>query len=572
MPPPLLTAHDATGHVHLIIGSNPLASARCTRSIEVGAKPKVVAPADAEVHYALMKRIEDGEVEWIRQTFEEEMLTALGRVEVDNVVDAVFVTLGGKKASSTHISTVCRRRRIPVNVVDAPNLSTFTLLSTHSDGPLQIGITTSGKGCKLAARIRREVASTLPPNLGAAVERLGTMRRRIWEEDHRALELEDPILDGDDDDGTPQKSTFNQLVSDADLSAAKTRRIRWLSQICEYWPLRRLASITDEDIDKVLQSYTNNPVGPMNPTPSLNSSPPPHNNPPAQKPQIILAGSGPGSPHLLTLATHRAILTATIILTDKLVPSPILDLIPRRTAVHIARKFPGNAEAAQTELLTLGLDALKAGHTVLRLKQGDPYIYGRGGEEFAFFRDHGYDPVVLPGVTSALSAPLFAAIPATHRAVADQVLICTGTGRHGIPPHPPPYVRSQTVVFLMALHRLAALVHALTGAAASSPSAGPSTPASHWPPATPCAVVERASCPDQRVIRSTLGDVVAAVEEEGSRPPGLLVVGWGCEVLVGRGEARWVVEEGFRGLEGVAELGGGDGVGGGVEGDGVGGE
>lgn len=100
MPPPLLTAHDATGHVHLIIGSNPLASARCTRSIEVGAKPKVVAPADAEVHYALMKRIEDGEVEWIRQTFEEEMLTALGRVEVDNVVDAVFVTLGGKKASS----------------------------------------------------------------------------------------------------------------------------------------------------------------------------------------------------------------------------------------------------------------------------------------------------------------------------------------------------------------------------------------------------------------------------------------------------------------------------------------
>lgn len=463
-------------------------------------------------------------------------------------------------ATGTQISTICRRRRIPVNVVDAPNLSTFTLLSTHSDGPLQIGITTSGKGCKLGSRIRREIASSLPPNLGAAVEKLGTMRRRIWEEDHRASELEDPNLDGEDDDATAQKSTFNQLVTDADLSAAKTRRIRWLSQICEYWPLRRLASITDEDIDNVLQSYTKNPLGSMNPATSITTNSP-QSSPTVQRPQIILAGSGPGSPHLLTLATHRAILTATVILTDKLVPSEILDLIPRRTPVHIARKFPGNAEAAQTELLTLGLEALKAGHTVLRLKQGDPYIYGRGGEEYIFFREHGYEPVVLPGVTSALSAPLFAAIPPTQRAVADQVLICTGTGRKGKPTDPPPCVESQTVVFLMSLHRLASLVESLSGstapALASSDDKTKPNPAP-WPISTPCAVIERASCPDQRVIRSTLQDVVAAVEEEGSRPPGLLVVGWSCETLVGRGQARWVVEDGFKGLDG---LGGVDGLG-----------
>lgn len=97
---PLLIAHDAAGHIHLIIGSNPLASARCAKSIEVGAKPKIVAPADAEVHYALMKRIEDGDVEWIKKTFVDELLTTLGRDEVDNVVDSVFVTLGGKKALS----------------------------------------------------------------------------------------------------------------------------------------------------------------------------------------------------------------------------------------------------------------------------------------------------------------------------------------------------------------------------------------------------------------------------------------------------------------------------------------
>lgn len=395
------------------------------------------------------------------------------------------------------------------------------------------------------------------------------MRRRIWEEDHRVSELEDPNLDGEEDDTTAQKSTFNQLVTDADLSAAKTRRIRWLSQICEYWPLRRLASITDEDIDNVLQSYTHNPLGSMNPAPSVNTKSPPQNTPTTQRPQIILAGSGPGSPHLLTLATHRAILTATVVLTDKLVPSEILDLIPRRTPVHIARKFPGNAEAAQTELLTLGLEALKAGHTVLRLKQGDPYIYGRGGEEYIFFREHGYEAVVLPGVTSALSAPLFAAIPPTQRAVADQVLICTGTGRKGKPTDPPPYVESQTVVFLMSLHRLASLVDSLTLTTAPLPMASSDdkpvtskpTPAP-WPLATPCAVIERASCPDQRVIRSTLQDVVAAVEEEGSRPPGLLVVGWSCETLLGRGQARWVVEDGFKGLDGLGAV---EGVGVGIE-------
>ena len=101
MAPPLLTALDSAGHTHLIIGSNPLASARCSKSIEVGAKPKVIAPADADIHYVLSKRIEDGEVEWIKKSFEDADLSSLGRDEVDNVVDAVFVTTNGKNASST---------------------------------------------------------------------------------------------------------------------------------------------------------------------------------------------------------------------------------------------------------------------------------------------------------------------------------------------------------------------------------------------------------------------------------------------------------------------------------------
>lgn len=98
--PSLLTALDCERHIHLIIGSNPLASARCAKSIEVGAKPKIIAPADADVHYVLAKRIEDGEVEWIQDGFKDDCLTTLGRDEVDNVVDAVFVASGGKSALS----------------------------------------------------------------------------------------------------------------------------------------------------------------------------------------------------------------------------------------------------------------------------------------------------------------------------------------------------------------------------------------------------------------------------------------------------------------------------------------
>lgn len=101
MAPALLTAVDSTDHVHLIVGSNPLAGARCTRALEVGAKPVLIAPADASIHYGLMKRIDDGEVAWVKRDFEDTDLTTLGREEVDRVVDAVFVTLGGKTALST---------------------------------------------------------------------------------------------------------------------------------------------------------------------------------------------------------------------------------------------------------------------------------------------------------------------------------------------------------------------------------------------------------------------------------------------------------------------------------------
>lgn len=544
----LLTATDARSHVHVIIGTNPLAAARSTQSLAVGAYPILLAPETADLHYALRKRVDDGDVKWVKKTFEENDLLTLGREEVGNVVDAVFITSGPRDPQSAHIASFCKRNRIPVNVVDSSQLSSFSLLSSHTDGPLQIGVTTNGRGCKLASRIRREIAASLPQNLGSACLRLGDVRRRINEEDQL---LHNALAEGEDiDDSTDQSALFNKLVTEADLDAAKNRRMRWLSQICEYWPLKRLAAVSDDDVNAILKSYPGNGTPESIGKPAVSADP-------ARRGRVILAGSGPGHPDLLTQATHKAIQTADLILADKLVPAGVLELIPRRTPVQIARKFPGNADAAQNELQEMALAGLREGKTVLRLKQGDPYIYGRGSEEVAFFRKHGLGDrvVVLPGITSSLSAPLFAGIPPTQRDVADQVLICTGTGKKGKAPSPPEFVASRTVVFLMALHRISGLVQELTQyteaeATKSEETGGQKPGRALWPVSTPCAVIERASCPDQRVIRTTLGKVVEAIDQEGSRPPGLLVVGGACEALYTSEKGRsWVVEDGFKGLE-----------------------
>ncbi|KAI0448423.1 uroporphyrin-III C-methyltransferase [Xylaria acuta] len=554
----LLAAVNAESHVHLIIGSNSLAAARCGQSLAAGASPVLLAPATTEPHHALQKRLDGGEIKWVKEEFQESHLFTLGREHVGHVVDAVFVTSGSREDRlGSRVSSLCKRHRIPVNVVDAPQLCSFTLLSTHTDGPLQIGITTNGRGCKLASRIRREIATSLPHNLGSACLKLGDVRRKIQEED-RLLHLAQADC-GDGDDSVDQPATFNKLVTETDLDAVKNRRIRWLSQICEYWPLKRLAAITDDDVSTMLKSYE--AVVPPEP-----ADKPALANGSNGKGRIILAGSGPGHPDLLTRATHKAIQSADLVLADKLVPAGVLDLIPRRTPVQIARKFPGNADAAQNELQEMAIAGVREGKTVLRLKQGDPYIYGRGGEEVEYFRNHGLGDkvIVLPGVTSALSAPLFANIPSTQRDVADQVLICTGTGKKGKPPAPPEYTPTRTVVFLMALHRIEGLIGELTKhpeaenvpqGEESNPDTiqgADSTPRRRvlWPRCTPCAVIERASCPDQRVIRTTLAAVAEAIEQEGSRPPGLLVVGRVCEFLNNLESGRaWSVEEGFNGLD-----------------------
>lgn len=509
----LLTTCITKEEHHLVFGGdNGLTVARVNAIVNSGAKAIVIS--DNECPTSLEDKVNSGKVIFHKKEAEVGDLTSFGRKDVDFVVDRVFIVSHNSKVEE--IFHRCLRLRIPINTTDRADFSTFTLLSTYENGPFKVGVSTLGKGCKLASKIRREIVNGLPENIDEICDNIGKLKQEITQQDNVTEDA------GENEEDSVNTTTLNKLVDEFGMSNndRKSLRSRWLSQIVEYYPLAKLGSITMADLEA---NYSSNSSQNQHELTTKRQKTEP-------KGKISLVGAGPGSADLLTAGAINEIMTADLVLADKLVPQQVLDVIPKKTKVFIARKFPGNAENAQQELLTMGLQALEQNQNVVRLKQGDPYIFGRGGEEYGFFSQKGFTPKVIPGITSALAAPVLAGIPVTHRDVCDQVLICTGTGRRGKVPELPDYNPSRTTVFLMALHRVVELIPKLVEE-------------KQWEWDMPVAVIERASCPDQRVIRTTLKYVGEAIEANGSRPPGLFVAGDGCKILH-EVEEKWRVEEG----------------------------
>jgi uroporphyrin-III C-methyltransferase len=389
-------------------------------------------------------------------------------------------------------------------------MSTFTFPSVHRfstpAGPsnLQVAVSTNGHGCRLAGRIRRDIAARLPSNVGAAVDNIGMLRARA--NGSKAISEDDLI--------TPLNAPINPSADEDQL-----RRMRWVHQMSEYYSYDQLAGMSVSTMENALDSSASGDI--------TTAILPHHDN---KKGRILLVGSGPGHPSLLTVAARYALENATLILSDKLVPAEIIALIPKTTKLHIARKFPGNADGAQNELMELAIAGALAGETVVRLKQGDPFVYGRGGEEVLYFRERGYEAIVVPGVSSALAGPLMNGIPVTQRGVADSLVMCTGVGRAGSAVQLPGYVKSRTLAILMGVARIEQVLEVLT----ADTSAGRDGTA--YPRHLPIAIVERASSPDQRVILSTLENIGRAIASVDQRPPGMILVGWAAMCLEGKGQ------------------------------------
>ena len=209
---------------------------------------------------------------------------------------------------------------------------------------------------------------------------------------------------------------------------------------------------------------------------------------------VHLVGAGPGDPDLLTVRAMRLLGCADGVVHDALVDVSILDLVPPGTPLIDVGKHPGES-IAQESISALLVDLARTHHCVVRLKGGDPYVFGRGGEESVALQEAGVDCCVVPGVSSAFAAPAAAGIPVTHRGIAPAVTVVTGHRMNG-----------QTMVDWAALGRAGSTLVVLMGMAERSKILD-GLLRSGLDEQTPVAIIERATRADQKVVRGVLGEL-----------------------------------------------------------------
>jgi uroporphyrin-III C-methyltransferase/precorrin-2 dehydrogenase/sirohydrochlorin ferrochelatase len=231
--------------------------------------------------------------------------------------------------------------------------------------------------------------------------------------------------------------------------------------------------------------------------------------------RVVLVGGGPGDPGLLTIRGLRALYDADVVVTDRLGPTDLLDSLPAEVEVVDVGKDPRGHAADQADINRMLVERARSGQVVVRLKGGDPFVLGRGAEEVAACVAEGVPVEVVPGISSVTAAATLAGIPLTRRGTSQEFTVASG---HVPPGDPRSTVHweslaagSGTHVLLMAVANLRPIAQALVAGGRS--------------PETPAAVVENASLPGQRVLRSTLARIADDAESADVVPPAVVVVG-----------------------------------------------
>jgi len=231
--------------------------------------------------------------------------------------------------------------------------------------------------------------------------------------------------------------------------------------------------------------------------------------------RVVLVGGGPGDPDLITLRGLQALREADVVLADRLGPRSLLDELPADVEVIDVGKSPRGPAAKQEDIIALLIERARAGDRVVRLKGGDPFIFGRGGEELLGCAEAGVECSVVPGITSAIAVPGLVGIPVTHRGLAQEFVVASG---HLPPGHPGSTVdwtrlgsSNATVVLLMAVPTLPAIADALLSAGRD--------------PASPVACVQQGGTPAQRLLVSRLDAVAKEAAEFALAAPAVIVIG-----------------------------------------------
>jgi uroporphyrin-III C-methyltransferase / precorrin-2 dehydrogenase / sirohydrochlorin ferrochelatase len=373
----------------------------------------------------------------------------------------LVIVATSRRALNRWIANLCEARAIAVNVVDDRATSRVIVPALIDRDPVLIAVSSGGDSPVLARRLRERLEALISRRTGKPASWLGELRAAS----RRRLR-------------TPQarRRYFERLV---DGPAAR----RFLEG--DESSARRLAQRS------LAADATAAPAAG----------------------EVTLVGAGPGDPELLTLKALRALQDADVILHDRLVPQSILDFA-RRDARRIAvGKSPGGGGATQSDINELLIEHARRGGRVVRLKGGDPFIFGRGGEELEALARAGIAYSVVPGVSAANGCAAYAAIPLTHRDHAHSVCYVTGHGEDGASE---PDWRAlagprTTAVIYMGLARLPRITARLMDHGA--------------PPTRPAAVISRGTTPEQQVLVATLADIAAVAQRAALESPALLIVG-----------------------------------------------
>ena len=370
--------------------------------------------------------------------------------EVDWVVCATSNT-----DLNSDIAAECKRRHILVNVVDNGELSSVTFPSIVDRNPVVVAISTDGHSPTLASRLRSQLETQLSTKLGRLAEFLRDKRQNI--------------------EDVARKRVISNEVIDSDI-------------------LRLLEGGREEQAERVYEEIVSNL--------------------PKQLIGLVsLVGGGPGDPELLTLKALHALERADIVYYDNLVSEEVLSLVRKdATRVYVGKKrrYKG---IRQEEINRLLFESAQAGQRVVRLKGGDPFLFGRGGEELEFLAEQGIDVEVIPGITAALGCAAYAGIPLTHRDYSQSVRFVTGHLKSNeINLEWPELAREgQTLVVYMGLANLKVFTKNLLENGMDTDM--------------PIAVISKGSLPDQVVVKGTLTSIHETVDQQKLQSPTTAIIG-----------------------------------------------
>lgn len=371
----------------------------------------------------------------------------------------LFVAMGNE-ADDARIAAVGRAAGVPVNVVDRPHLSDFAVPAIVDRAPVSIAIATDGHAPVLAQKVRALIEALLPPAFG----RLGQLAARI------RGGVNDRLAEG-----APRRRFWTHLFEGRAADAALAGELDRAEIIAR----KALDAAEGETVEG----------------------------------RVFLVGAGPGAEDLLTLRAQRLLQTADVIVHDALVPDAVIAM-GRRDAHRISvGKRKGRHSVMQGEIDALLVRLAREGRRVVRLKAGDPMVYGRAGEEIAALRAAGVPYEIVPGITASLAAAADAAVPLTLRGVSQHLILATGHGADGAEPEGWEHLAAagSTVALYMGKSVAGRIVARLVGAGLPLP--------------TPVLAVENAGRASRRLFAGTLGELRSLAARDDLSGPVLILIG-----------------------------------------------